>query len=479
MDFSAIRLELVAALIALSLLAVGLIAPRGKREMTGYIAAIAFLGLLALAFLAPGHGSSFLGGRFLNDPLALFFKRVFITAAFLVALMSLRFTAGLEESRSEFFALLAFSLVGMMVLSSANDFLSLYIGLELMTIPLVVLTAYDRASGKSTEAGTKYVLLSAISSAVLLFGLSLLFGASGSLAYGDVAAALAKPAFGPASGDPLAVIGGVMALAGFAFKIAAVPFHMWSPDIYEGAPTPVAAFLAVGSKTAGFAALARLLFFVLPSNGGGLSLVVISLSVLSMVVGNLIALPQTNMKRLLAYSSIAHAGYMLLGLVAASRAGLSALLYYIVLYLFANVGIFAAISSFGDGGRSGEIASLRGLWKRSPFMAASLLVCLLSLAGIPPAAGFLGKFYLLAEVARQGKLWLAALALLMSLVSISYYISVIRVIIMEKAEDESRIRVPIAQKAILALSALATVGLGVFPGPLTAWTQAIAAAVLR
>lgn len=474
MDFSAIRLELAAALAALVLLAVALVAPRGKRPIAGYLAAAAFLGLLALSFLAPGTGTSFSGGRYLNDPLSLFFKQLFIAAAFLVSLMSLRFASSLEESRSEFFALLAFSLVGMMMLSSADDFLTLYLGLELMTLPLVILTAYDKASGKSTEAGVKYILLSAISSAVLLFGLSLLFGAAGSLAYPDVAAVLASD-----SGNALVVVGSIMAIAGFAFKIAAVPFHMWSPDIYEGAPAPVAAFLAVGSKTAGFAALIRLLFFVLPAATGAFPLLVVSLSVLSMIVGNLIALPQTSMKRLLAYSSIAHAGYMLLGLVASSRAGLSALLYYLVLYLFANLGLFAAISSFGEAGGASEIASLKGLWKRSPFMAACMLVSLLSLAGIPPAAGFLGKFYLLAEVARQGKLWLAALALAMSLVSISYYISVIRVIVMEKAPDDSRIRVPFAHTAIMAISLLATLGMGIFPAPVTAWTQAIAASFLK
>ncbi|MGO8696036.1 MAG: NADH-quinone oxidoreductase subunit N [Rectinemataceae bacterium] len=474
MDFSAIRIELVAALIALCLLAFGLLVPRGRREITGYIAAVAFLGLLALSFLAPGTGDSFQGGRYLNDPLARFFKQLFITAAFLVSLMSLRFTKSLEESRSEFFALLGFALVGMMMLASANDFVTLYIGLELMTLPLVILTAYDRTSGKSTEAGTKYVLLSAISSGVLLFGLSLIFGATGSLAYRD-----ALPALASASGDPLVVIGSIMIVAGFAFKISAVPFHMWSPDIYEGAPAPVAAFLAVGSKAAGFAALIRLLLFVLPASGGAFPLLIVALSVLSMVVGNLIAIPQTNMKRLLAYSSIAHAGYILLGLVAASRAGIGAMLYYMVLYLFANVGIFAAISSFGEAGGAGEISRFKGMWKRSPFMAASLLVCLLSLAGIPPAAGFMGKFYLLAEVARQGKLWLSALALVMSVVSISYYVSVIKVIVMEKAEDESRIRVPLANKALLAVSVLVTIGMGVYPAPITEWTRAIAGAIVR
>ena len=283
--------------------------------------------------------------------------------------MSLRFTKSLEESRSEFFALLGFALVGMMMLASANDFVTLYIGLELMTLPLVILTAYDRTSGKSTEAGTKYVLLSAISSGVLLFGLSLIFGATGSLAYRD-----ALPALASASGDPLVVIGSIMIVAGFAFKISAVPFHMWSPDIYEGAPAPVAAFLAVGSKAAGFAALIRLLLFVLPASGGAFPLLIVALSVLSMVVGNLIAIPQTNMKRLLAYSSIAHAGYILLGLVAASRAGIGAILSYRPLP-FCERGHLRRHFLFRRGGRRGGNISFKGMWKRSPFMAASLLVC--------------------------------------------------------------------------------------------------------
>jgi NADH-quinone oxidoreductase subunit N len=474
MDFSSIRVELCAALFSLGLLVFGLLVPKGRKDHTGALATLGFLALLIMSFVAPGSGTSFSGGRYLNDPLALFFKHVFLAAAFLISLMSLRFTSRLAESRNEFFSLLSFSVVGMMMLGSSNDFVALYIGLELMTLPLVLLTAWDKANGASTEAGAKYVLLSAISSAVLLFGVSLLFGAAGSLTYSEVIRALAA-----SSPDPLVVTGGIMVLAGFAFKIAAVPFHMWSPDIYEGAPAPVAAFLAVGSKAAGFAALVRLLLFVLPSAGGNYTVVVISLSVLSMVVGNLIALPQTNLKRLLAYSSISHAGYMLLGLVASSRAGLSALLYYLILYLFANVGIFAAISSFGPVGGTGEIAAFRGMWKRSPFMAASLLVCLLSLAGIPPAAGFLGKFYLLAETARQGRLWLAAVALVMSVVSISYYISVVKTLVMEKAEDESPIRIPFPQAMIMAVSVLITVGMGVFPAPITAWTQSVAATVIK
>jgi NADH-quinone oxidoreductase subunit N len=471
MDFSAIRMELLASLLSLCLLAFGLLVPKGRKDRTGILAALGFLALLAVSFLAPGSGGSFSGGRYLNDPLALFFKQVFLAAALLVSLMSLRFTSALQELRAEFFSLLSFAVVGMMMLASSNDFVTLYVGLELMTLPLVLLTAWEKTSGRSTEAGAKYILLSAMSSAVLLFGLSLLFGASGSLTYSEVIGALAA-----SSADPLVVTGAVMVLAGFSFKIAAVPFHMWSPDIYEGAPTPVAAFLAVGSKAAGFAALVRLLLFVLPSQSGRFPLFVISLSVLSMVAGNLIALPQTNLKRLLAYSSISHAGYMLLGLVAFSRAGIGALLYYIVLYLFANAGIFAGISALGG---PEDIASFKGMWKRSPFMAASLLVCLLSLAGIPPAAGFLGKFYLLAEVARQGKLWLAALALVMSVVSISYYVSVIKALVMEKADDERHLRIPLAHGLVMAVSVLVTLGMGIFPAPVTAWTQAIATAVVR
>ncbi|MEI6873614.1 MAG: NADH-quinone oxidoreductase subunit N [Spirochaetota bacterium] len=465
MNFSTLTLEIGAVLLGLVLLALGLLLPSRKKGAVGIVASVGLALLLGLSFVSPGSAGPFFKGQYFNDGLAVVFKQIFLLGALLVTLMSQSFSKRFEHARSEYFVLLAFSLVGMMGIVGASDFLTFYIALELMSLPLVVLTAFERSSGRSTEAGVKYVLLGAMSSAVLLFGLSYLYGLTGSFAYADIAAAFAKD-----GSSPLALLGGVFVLAGIAFKVAAVPFHMWSPDIYEGAPAPITAFLAIGSKAAGFAALVRIFPTVLLPLGGGITTLLVLLAALSMVIGNLSALAQTNMKRLLAYSSIAHAGYMLLGIIAANGAGTNALVYYLILYLLANAGAFAAITAWSDISGSDEIASFKGMWKRSPFLASTFVVCLLSLAGIPPAAGFLGKFFLFAEIARQGMLWLVALALAMSVVSLYYYISVIKALVADPAEGETKkLALPLPIKLVISFCVVATVILGVLPGPIVDW----------
>ena len=468
MDFSTLNLEIGAAILGVVLLAASLLLPAGKKGATGVLAAIGFGALLVLSFAAPGGPGPFFKGQYVNDGLALVFKQIFILGAFAVSLMALRFSSRFEEMRGEFFILMAFSLLGMMGMAGATDFLTLYIALELMSLPLVVLTAFEKKAERSTEAGVKYILLSAMSSAILLFGLSFLYGAAGSFSYQAVADVLK-------GGEtlPFAVFGGIFVLAGLSFKIAAVPFHMWSPDIYEGAPVPVTAFLAVASKAAGFAALARIFPLVLAPMGSGVSVLVILLAAMSMVVGNLSAIPQTNMKRMLAYSSIAHAGYMLLGVLVATKAGTAALVYYLLLYLTANIGAFTSVTAWSEVSGSDEIASFKGMWKRSPFLAAVFIVSLLSLAGIPPAAGFIGKFFLFVEVARDGKLWLVALALAMSVVSLYYYISVIRTLVSDAPEGEApAANISPLLKIVMLLSAVATVLLGVLPGPVMSFITA-------
>lgn len=468
MDFSTLHLEIGAAVLGILLLAASLLLPAGKKGVTGILAALGFGALLVLSFAAPGGAGPFFKGDYVNDGLALLFKQLFILGAFAVSLMALRFSTRFEEMRGEFFILMAFSLLGMMGMAGATDFLTLYIALELMSLPLIVLTAFEKNAERSNEAGVKYVLLSAMSSAILLFGLSFLYGAAGSFSYQAVAAALQGQ--GTAT---FAVFGGIFVLAGLSFKIAAVPFHMWSPDIYEGAPAPVTAFLAVASKAAGFAALARIFPLVLAPMGSGISVLVILLAGLSMVLGNLSAIPQTNVKRLLAYSSIAHAGYMLLGVLVATKAGTAALVYYLLLYLVANIGVFTAVTAWSDVSGSDEIASFKGMWKRSPFLAAVFIVSLLSLAGIPPAAGFIGKFFLFVEVARQGSLWLVALALAMSVVSLYYYISLIKVLVSEAPEGEATgFKPSLLLRAVLLGSAVLTVLLGVLPGPVMEFIKA-------
>ncbi|MFZ4616545.1 MAG: NADH-quinone oxidoreductase subunit N [Rectinemataceae bacterium] len=473
MDFSTLTLEIGAAVLALVLLVVGLFLPDGKKGQVGIVAALGFAFLLAMSFLAPGGKGPFFMGQYMNDGISVLFKQIFILGSLLVTLMSLRFTRRFEDARGEFYVLLAFSLVGMMGMAGATDFLTLYIALELMSIPLVVLTAFEKGSMRSTEAGMKYVLLGAMSSAILLFGLSFLYGAAGSFGYGAVMAALTSGQTGP-----LVVIGGIFALAGLAFKVAAVPFHMWSPDIYEGAPVPVTAFLAVASKAAGFAALLRFFPVVLVPLGLGMTTLIVLIAALSMILGNLTAIPQTNIKRMLAWSSIAHAGYMLLGVMVASFAGAAALVYYLLVYLFANVGAFAAVTAWSELSGSDEISSFKGMWKKSPLISTVFIVSLLSLAGIPPAAGFIGKFFLFAEVAHKGYLWLVALALVMSVVSLYYYVSVIKTLVSEAPEGEtSKADIPLALRAVMLLSAVATVLLGVLPGPVMGYIRNILSAM--
>lgn len=475
MNWNTISIEILTGSLALLLLLVGFLLPAGKKAFTGYLSALALAGLGIYTVLKfPQNLETFFNGFYQTDALAWFFKLLFIAAALLITLLSIRYTARFEDEGHEYYSLLVFTLLGMMVMVSANDLITLYLGLELMTLTFVILTAFDRKKVQSGEAGLKYILLSALSSAVLLYGLSILYGFAGSVLYKDIFGFLTV-----SKQEPILIMAGLMLIAGFAFKISAVPFHMWSPDVYEGAPTPITAFLSVGSKAAAFAVIIRVFFEIIPQNYSIFIILIISLSVLSMVIGNIIALPQKNIKRLLAYSSIAHAGYILLGLIPASANGLSAVLYYILLYLFANLGAFAVVITYTNITGNDDIDSFTGLWQRSPFLTSVLIISLLSLAGIPPAAGFIGKFYLFAEIIRKGYLWLALLAIGMSVVSIYYYIVVIRVAILGKAEDTSRIKIPLPLMIVLVITAFMTLFMGLYPGPITNWTTSIIAALVH
>lgn len=475
MNLNSIVVEILVAALGVLVLIMGLVLPRAKKSLIGYFSTFALLGILAFTFIYnSGESISFFKGLYVSDSISTYFKQLFIISAALVSLMSVSYVKNLTDSRSEFFAIMIFATLGMMVMASANDLITLYIGLELMSISFIILTAYDKKSIKSTEAGTKYVLLSAMSTAVLLYGMSLLYGLSGSVNFPDIMSFL-KTGNNPS----LVVLASVLVIAGFGFKISAAPFHMWSPDIYEGAPTPVTAFLAGGSKVAGFAVLIKILMQLLQSNQSTMVVLVIALSILSMVIGNIIAIPQTNLKRMLAYSGVAHAGYMLIGMVAYTTAGISAMLYYLLLYIFANIGAFASITAFSNQTGKDDIQDFTGMWKRSPLLTAVLLISLLSLAGIPPAAGFIGKFYLFTAAAEQGYLWMAFIAMGMSVVSIYYYIVVIRVMLMGEASDTSRIKIPASLKLVMIASVVMILIMGLYPGPITNWTAFVGSTFIK
>jgi NADH-quinone oxidoreductase subunit N len=470
MNFNSVILEILVSLLGLLILVMGLVLPRTKRVIIGYASSLGLLAILIFSFIYNYEGSVyFFKELYINDTMGIYFKQLFIISAALVSLMSVSYVKKLSDSRSEYFSITIFATLGMMVMASANDLITLYIGLELMSISFIILTAYDKKNIKSTEAGTKYVLINAMSTAALLYGMSLLYGVSGSVAFAEIVNYLKG-----GDNQAIVVLGCILLVSGFGFKISAAPFHMWSPDIYEGAPAPVTAFLGGGSKIAAFAVIIKLVVGVMNPVYGTISALVITLSVLSMIIGNIIAIPQTNIKRMLAYSGVSHAGYMLTGIVAYTKNGVSAMLYYLLLYMFANIGAFASITAFSNQTGKEDIEDFGGMWKRSPFLAATLMISLLSMAGIPPAAGFIGKFYLFSEAVKQGYLWLALLAMAMSVVSIYYYIVVIRVMLMNDAAEPTPIEIPAALKAVMIISIVMILVMGLYPGPITEWTTAVA-----
>lgn len=362
-----------------------------------------------------------------------------------------------------------------MLLAGAGDMITLYVGLELMTISFYVLVAYLTEDGRSSEAGIKYLVLGAASSAILLYGISLLYGLTGSTQMTEIAHTLG------ANLSPVTILATVFLLAGFGFKISLVPFHMWAPDIYEGAPTPVTAYLAVASKAAAFAALIRVYLLTMGNQSfapTGQTLLVI-LAAMTMIMGNLMAIPQKNMKRLLAYSSIAQAGYLMVGIIAATVPGVKGVLFYAMIYVFANMGAFAVATHIGQAQGSDEISAFEGLARRSPLAAAVMTASLLSLAGIPPLAGFVGKFYLFSAVMSEGFTAIAYIGFVMSMVSVYYYLSVVKVMYLSEGEGLPDVPVHGAAKFTMVFTFLITMAIGIYPTPLAQMAIAAATSLVK
>lgn len=463
MDYSLLSTEILASLIGILVLILGLMLPQRGKMAVGKLSILALIVVLALAIVNFGGRESYFGGVYLVDSYGNFFKILFLVAALLVMFSASKYMERFQERSSEFYALMIFGTVGMMVMACAGDLITIYLGLELMTVSFYILTAYLLNDELSAEAGLKYLILGAISSAVLLFGISLIYALSGTTVISEIA--------GKMSTQPALIAGIILLIAGFAFKISVVPFHMWSPDIYQGAPIPVTTFLAVGSKAAGFAALVRVFMVALPLSQFNWSLVLAVLSAVTIVVGNLIALTQKDIKRLLAYSSIAQAGYILAGLVAANEYGLKGVLFYAMLYVFSNTGAFAVATAVEVDSGSTSIEAFAGLSKRSPMLAAVMTVCLLSLAGIPPLAGFVGKFYLFSGAIQSGYMWLAFIGLLMSMVSVYYYLMVAKAMYIGEAESEDEVIVGTGARFAMWACLLATIFLGLYPAPLSNLAQ--------
>jgi NADH-quinone oxidoreductase subunit N len=465
-DLSLLNPEIALAALALIVLILGLIIPKNARYGFSWLGILGLLGVLGLTLAGWENQGTLYEGLFIVDQYAIFFKVTFLVAAFLVALGSQQYIDKIGD-QGEYYSMLLFATLGMLVMASAGDFITLYLGLELMTLSFIVLVCFKRTNARSLEAGIKYILLAGMSSAVLLYGLSLVYGMTGSIMIIEVGRIIAQ------NPSPALILGLVMLVAGLGFKISAVPFHMWAPDIYEGAPTPVTAFLAAGSKAASFAILLRIFVTALPGVWAYWTILIAVLAAVTIIVGNLVAIPQTNIKRLLAYSSIAQAGYILVGLVNASETGIKGVMFYTFLYVFATMGAFTVATYFYTVAGSDEIKDYAGLSQRSPLMAVVMLVCMLSMAGIPPLAGFVGKFYLFSTIV-DDYLWLVFIGLIMSMVSVYYYLRVALVMYRDEPVDETPIKLSSPVAVTLLLTMVATLVIGFYPGPLSEIVNAAA-----
>ncbi|MBI4268028.1 MAG: NADH-quinone oxidoreductase subunit N [Chloroflexi bacterium] len=442
----------------------------------GVLAIISLLGILvAGGFTIAMWGNSpqaIFNNMLAVDNFAIFFKLLFLGIAALVILASTDYVSRLARFQGEYYALILLSALGMMLMAATTDLIAIYIALELTSISLYVLVGFLK-DAKSSEASFKYLVVGAIASAVLLYGMALIFGVTGQTQLGDIARAIQSMALTDVSGNPALILGVAMLLAGFGFKIAAVPFHMWVPDVYEGAPTPITAYLSVGSKAAGFAILLRVFFstFGIPewlSMNWGLVFAV--LAVIGMTVGNITAIPQANIKRMLGYSSIAQAGYLMVGLAtmgvgaATNVRGQSGVLFFLASYAVANLGAFTAIIAFSNRMKNDLIEDYAGMGKRSPLLALALTFCLISLIGMPPAAGFMAKFYIFNGAVQQGLLWLVIIAVLNSVVSAYYYLRVVKVMWFGTPASEEKVPSSGALRIALSLSCAGVLLLGVLPG---------------
>lgn len=436
----------------------------------GMIASVGCAAAIMWMLVIPAH-ADFAGGMLVVDPLTQLVKVALLALTIFTVLISIE--SNFTEHVGEYLALILFATVGMMFLVSAEDILMIFVSLELLSLSLYILTAFNKRNIKSAEAALKYFLFGGMSAAFTLFGLSLIYGLSGSTNLHQIAAALAGKGL-----DPLLVVAIVMTVIGFGFKVAAVPFHLWAPDAYEGAPTPSAAFIASGSKVASFFIFAKVMmigFAGVEGSGAWKSFVsgwlpvIAVVAGLSMILGNLVAIVQSSVRRLIAYSAIAHAGYALLGILSNSEQGVAALLYYVVTYGLTTIGAFGVVAVVENAAGDSKLSDFAGLSRRAPVVSLCMMIFMLSLAGIPPLAGFFGKFYVFTAALKTGApnlglLWLVILAIAMSAVSLYYYLQVLKQIyVADVPAGGAELKVPVISQVALCLLAALVVLLGCMP----------------
>ncbi|KQX58619.1 MULTISPECIES: NADH-quinone oxidoreductase subunit N [unclassified Ensifer] len=436
----------------------GQLLPKGKGALLVW-ASVAVVLLAALAtFTLSGEAQPAYAGMFVADPFSIFFKSLFYLSILLTFLLSRNYADIEGIGGSEYYVLLLLALAGMMIMASATDLLSIYVGLELMVLCTYVLTGFLRREQRSNEAALKYVILGAISTGIFLYGVSLVYGLTGTTQLDRMATAVSNDPL-----DPGLLLAVVFIVAGLVFKIGAVPFHMWVPDVYEGAPTTITAFMSVGPKAAGFAVILRVFLNPLVASSN-VWIILAVVAVVTMALGSFVALVQDNFKRLLAYSSIAHAGFAILGIVAGGADGIASVMLYLLIYTFMNLGIFGAVIMMRNGNFSGEvIEDYSGFAKLHPGLALLMLLYLFSLAGIPPTAGFFAKFYVLIALVERGFVLLAVIAVLLSAVAAYFYIRIVMVMFMREPVRAFEPALTPLVGAALAVTAAGTIGIGLFP----------------
>jgi len=472
-DFAPLIPEIFMAAAGFALLLAGVpLGRRGVRTIIG--AAVASLGVtavLVVLFARPEEGpAAILGDMLVVDQFAVYVKLLVLAFSAVALLMSASYLERAGYGGGEFSSLVLFATIGMFIMASGTNLASLYVGLELMALSVYVLVGYFKLEIKSNEGAVKYFVLGALSSGILLYGISLIYGTTGSL---DLETIRLKLTAVPQD-NLMLLLGLVLVAFGMLFKVAAVPFHVWTPDAYEGAPTPVTAFMSVGPKAAAFAMFLRLFVITFQPEVDTWRIILWVAAAATMIYGNVVALTQDNVKRMLAYSSIAHAGYALMGLVAASSAGLWSVLMYMLVYGFMNLGAFGVVILLESKGYAGEtIDDYSGLAARHPGAAALMLWFMLALAGIPPTAGFMGKLYIFAAAMEGGYVWLTVIAVIMSAVSLYYYFRIVVQMFMEDGTDAE----PAAlihdrwTEVMIAVCAVITLLVGIFPGPVVNWAK--------
>lgn len=452
--------EIIVTLGACMLLMISLLPEDGQRRLLVGVSLTIIVAAAFAAFTLKDLPQVVYGGTFVIDDFAIFFKVLFFIATGLTVLMSQRYLVEEGIASAEYYVLLLFALVGMMIMVSGLDLLTIYLGLELQALSIYVLTGYNRHDARSNEASLKFIILGAVSSGIFLYGLSLMYGLTGTTQLTEMGAVLAAKG----DRDPALILATLFLLAGLIFKVGVVPFHMWVPDVYEGAPTPITAFMSVGPKAAAVAIVLRIFANDLASLSDIWIGIVTFIAVLTLALGSFVALVQTNIKRLLAYSSIAHAGFITLGLIAGGPGGVSSVMLYMLIYTFMNLGIFAVVVTKRNGSVKAQlIDDYSGLAKTNRFLALLMLLFLFSLTGIPPTAGFFAKFYVLVALVEAGYTALAVIAVLLSAVAAYFYIRLVMIIYMRDPVGPVDLALTPSMRIVLAVTGLGTILPGIFP----------------